>query len=225
MRCTACGHDGWGLVDATDGIAPWLGPSVVWSLGLIVAIRAFPDMRPQPVPERPPAVAEIRAAPPVQRVEPVELQGPAPGLLLHAGLPSRSPSPAGLSTPAPTPVPVATAVPTPVPAAVAEPSTVARRLDAVDVRWTGTAMELWVRTAALPAVESNAAASAWQIDLPGRWTLPADLRAMRSFTRSNLRELRVKRDDAALRLTLVLRAGAPPPQFDAEAEGLRILVH
>lgn len=115
-----------------------------------------------------------------------------------------------LSTPGPT------VAPRPTPTADAEPRTVARQLDAVNVRGTGSAMEVWY---ALRRCQH----SRW-ILLHRRGGLPAALRPLRSFTRSNLRELRVQHDVAALHLALVLRAGAPAPQLEAEPEGLRILV-
>lgn len=238
QHCVRCGHKSWGLLHADDGVAPYVTAGALW---LLVLVAVFPRnlMR---TPERAGAM-QAAAGPLVQRENRRSPQATAAVTPGEESVQVRS-----AAAPAPTSWPSAIAdVPTPAassieavsvsasasestaaaPAPTTAPEAHEKQLDGLDVRWTGEAMELMVRSRGeLPhALQFSAKVGGYVLDLPGRWQLPAGLRASRTFTRSNLSALRVGRHDEFLRIVLTLRdPSAPQPLIEPGEAGLRLLI-
>ena len=120
---------------------------------------------------------------------------------------------------APPPAPAAGAVDV-VPAAASDAAapdpaqrTMRRQLVAVTPRWTGEEMEVRIEARPLPAGYSLryvGSAGGYVLDLPGVWTLPANLRRSRAFTRSDLSSMDIGLHKDFVRFVFRTRQTQPP---------------
>ncbi|WP_370308929.1 hypothetical protein [Sinimarinibacterium flocculans] len=251
QHCTKCGHQSWGLLHADDPRGPFVTSALFWAVLILVLFpwnASFVRHGTQALrgavsavlwPEGSGKAISVHSSTPAGQndvadeaviVAAAEASAPAvlqtPDLPASTALPTIAPvavaAPTLVPTPTPTSVPAPTAAPTP--AAGERPM----RLDGVDVRWTGEAMEVVVRSgdALEPSLRFSDADGGYVIDLPGRWSLADGLRLSRTFTRSNLAALHVGRNPKFLRVVLGLGdPSAPAPTLEVRDEGLWILVH
>lgn len=212
------------MLHSGDGVLPWVTSLLLWvGLGVLVAewltspASADADggsrrswVAVQPAAEAVTAASPAASAPPAEPpVEPVDVAGDGD---------------VGLADPPPVPGAPAGAPPLPAEAGPSSPLA----LTALDVRWTGSQMELTLNAGSERLsydVREYATVRGYVIDLPGVWSLPDDLRTERTFTRSNLQRLRVGLHRDHLRLVLTLRKyPSAPPRIERHEDGLRVLI-
>lgn len=204
QQCMECGHRSWGVLRGGESGARWLSSAVIWgvSSALVWGVVGGSD---EPLVQPQPAAAPASSQASLQEME--------------ASTAPESVEP----TPDTTPGPDVSVQPPEV-----DPSRRKVALQQVDVRWTGTAMEVVLRAEEGPLpfdLSLNDMVRGYVLDLPGTWTLPATLRTTRSFERSNLQRMRIGRHPGFLRIVFSLRQpDAPAPVVEDEGATLRILV-
>jgi hypothetical protein len=204
LHCTDCGASTWGPMPLNEARRQWSVAALLWLL--VLAALMFSTAAPAPE-------GTVRAAPPAKAAAtatatPVPAEGASPEPAQGTTLPTATP-----------------------PAAAPDPVDVGRRrmrLQAVEARWTGEAMEVLLQAgggAFHPRLSADAGIGGYVLDLPGDWRLAADLSTTQNFERSNLQRLRIGRHRDYLRIVFSLREpAAGAPTLDEGDGRLRVLV-
>jgi hypothetical protein len=214
QHCIECGAESWGPLHADEGLARYAVAAAFWLLVLSVlwpggdaAVPVAAEHRPAPSPVGSPEPEPVESmATAAVEVMPLDVAGDRATAAVE--------SPNTVAAPVDDPTP-------------AEARQRAMRLDGIDVRWTGEAMEVVIRGGdgvLFHTLRFDANVQGYVLDLPGRWTLPNSLRMVRSFERSNLLRLRLGRHRDFLRIVFSLRDPAgSEPQVERRDAQLRLL--